>query len=161
MRTAGTLLLFTAILAVPLHAQRTSLNVSGYPVVFAPPTAADLDAGIISSATPTTFTVEILGGQPVARLTAVSIRCQAPCPVTGTKSPASLQWRRADLSVWTPLTTVDVPVDSRLVQRNLPLPQSNNPWSNSIYWQSVVGWTTDPPGIHTFNIVMTLTVTAP
>lgn len=161
MRTAGTLLLFTAILTVPLHAQRTSLNVTGYPVVFAPPTATDLDAGTIASITPTTFTVEVLGGQPVPRLTLVSIRCQAPCPVTGTKSAASLRWRRADLSVWTPLTTIDVPVDSRIVQRGLALPQSNNPWSNAVYWQTLVGWTSDPPGIHTFNIVMTLTVTAP
>jgi hypothetical protein len=161
MRTAGTLLLFTALLIAPLHAQRTNLTVSGYPVVFTPPTAADLDAGIISSSTPTTFTVEIVGGQPQPRLTTVSIRCQAPCPATGTKLPASLQWRRADLAVWTALSTVDVPVDSRVVQRNLPLPQSNNPWSNTIYWQTVVGWTSDAPGIQTFNIVMTLTVTAP
>lgn len=153
--------MFTALLTVSAHAQRTSLNVSGFPVVFATPTAADLDAGTLPSGTATTFVVEVIAGQPIPRLTIVSIRCQLPCPATGTKPVTGLQWRRADLPVWNTLTTIDVPIESRVVERRLPLPQSNNPWSNSLYWQALGGWTTDAPGINTYNIVMTLTVTAP
>jgi hypothetical protein len=161
MRVLGGLLLGTALVTVPLHAQRTTLTVSGFPVVFAAPTAADLDGGTLSSSTATTFTVEVTAGQPIARLTTVSIRCQAPCPATGSMSMAALLWRRADLGVWTPLTTMDVPIESRIVGRRLPLPQSNNPWSNSLYWQALADWTSNAPGANTFNIVMTLTVTTP
>lgn len=160
MRTVGSLVLLTALLTVPLHAQRANLTVSGFPVVFAAPTTADLDAGILASSTATTFTVEVTAGQPIPRLTLVSIRCQAPCPASGTKSMAAVMWRRADLGVWTPLTTLDVPIESRLVDR-LPLPQTNNPWSNALYWQTLIDWTADTPAIHIFNIVITLTVTTP
>lgn len=153
--------MLAALLTVPAYAQRASLSVSGYPVVFPAPTVADLDVGQLTSSTATTFTVEALSGQPIARLTIVSIRCAAPCPATGTKSPGTLRWRRADLPLWNPLTTSDVTIESRVVQRLLAFPQSNNPWSNSVYWQALVGWTTDAPAANTFNIVMTLTLTAP
>lgn len=158
MRTVGSLVMWLALLTVPLHAQRGTLTVNGFPVVFAAATAADLDAGILMSGTATTFTVEITGGQPIPRVTTVSIRCQAPCPATGTKSMAALMWRRADLGAWVPLTTVDVPIESRVVER---IPATNNPWSNALYWQAMVDWTADTPAIHTFNIVITLMVTAP
>ena len=161
MRALGGLLLGTALVTVPLHAQRATLTVSGFPVVFAAPTATDLDAGTLSSGTATTFTVAVTAGQPIPRLTTVSIRCQAPCPATGSMSAAALQWRRADQGAWIPLTTVDVPIESRIIDRGLPLPQSNNPWSNSMYWQALIGWTVNASGANTYNIVMTLTVTTP
>jgi hypothetical protein len=159
MRTLGILLTISALGALPAWAQRTQLTVTGFPVVFAAPTPADLTAGSLTSATVTSFTVEALGGQPNARLTVVAIRCQVPCPAVGNKSPASLRWRRADLGTWNALTTTDVQIESRIITRGLALPASNNPWSNSLYWQALVGWTTDPPSNHTYNIVMTVTVT--
>lgn len=153
--------MLAALLTVPAHAQRASLAVSGFPVIFPSPTVADLDVGILTSSTATTFTVEALSGQPIPRLTIVSIRCEIPCPVTGTKAPGTLRWRRADLPLWMPLGTTDVQIESRVVERRLPYPQSNNPWTNSIYWQALVGWTIDAPAANTFNIVMTLTLTTP
>ena len=159
MRTLGILLTISALGALPASAQRTQLTVTGFPVSFPAATPADLTAGTLASATVTTFTVEALGGQPNARLTVVSIRCEAPCPAVGSKSPASVRWRRADLGTWNALTTNDVQIESRIITRSLALPASNNPWSNSLYWQALVGWTTDPPASNTFNIVMTVTVT--
>lgn len=161
MRVVGSLLMLVAVLTGHVYAQPTTVTVSGFPVTFPPVTAADLDAGILSSSTPTSFTVEITGGQPVARTTIVTLRCQAPCPVTGSKPAAQLQWRRADLPFWQTLSTTDVEVERRVVERRLPLPQSNNPWSATLYWQTLLDWSTDSPGIHTFDIVLTLTVTAP
>ncbi len=154
----GTLLLLMAIVAVPAHAQRMALTVTGFPVVFPTPTAADLDAGFINSATASTFTVQVLSGNPT-RVTTVSIRCQTPCPASGTKPVSALQWRRADQSGWNTLTTSDVVIESRTVQPPRG-PAGNNPWSNSLYWQMMTGWTTDPPGTHVYNIVVTLTVTS-
>jgi hypothetical protein len=161
MRSLGFVLFGLTCLSVPAQAQRTIFTVSGFPVTFASPTAAELTAGSITSANAITFTVNAQTGTSTQRTTTVSIRCDAPCPATGTKSMATLRWRRADQAAWNTLTTSDVVIESRPVFRNLPLPLSNDPWSNSLYWQFLVDWTNDTPGTSTFNIVMTLTVTTP
>ena len=160
MRIFGMLLMTTLVVGVPAHAQRTTLSVSGFPVVFPAPTAAELTSGVVTSPTATTFTINAQTGTTAQRTTIVSIRCEVPCPVGGTKSVAQLRWRRADLSAWNTLTTSDVIIESRPVFRSQPLPASNDPWSNSLYWQFQVSWS-DPPETSTYNIVMTLTVTVP
>lgn len=152
--------MMTAFLSVPAHAQRTQLSVSGFPVTFTAPTAAELTSGIVTSATATTFAVNAQTGTTAQRTATVSIRCQAPCPVSGTKTVGELQWRRADLAAWNTLSTSDVNIESRAMFRNQPLPASNDPWSNSLYWRFLINWN-DTPGTSTYNIVMTLTVTVP
>ena len=155
------LLLFALAYALPAtaHAQKTTLTMSGYPIAFPAPTATDFINGQITSTTALLFTVDATTGSPTQRTTTVSIRCSAPCPTTGTKSLSGLQWRRADLGNWVPLTTTDTDVESRVVLKG----STNDPWSNSIYFQFSLGWTTDPPSAtaNSFDIVMTLTVTVP
>ena len=153
--------MMTALLSVPAHAQRTQLQVTGFPVAFAAPTAAELTSGTITSATATTFTINAQTGTTAQRTATVSIRCQAPCPTAGTsKTVADLQWRRADLAAWNTLSTTDVVIETRAMFRGQPLPASNDPWSNSLYWRFVIDWN-DVPATYTYNIVMTLTVTVP
>ena len=162
MREFGFLLIGLGLLNGPANAQgRTGFTVSGFPITFPAPTAAELTAGSITSANAITFTVDPQTGSPAQRTTTISIRCQAPCPQSGTKAMGTLRWRRADQAIWNALTTSDVVIESRPVFRNQPLPASNDPWSNSLYWQFLVDWMNDTPGTSTFNIVMTLTVTSP
>jgi hypothetical protein len=161
MRGLGFLLTALSCVSAPAQAQRTIFTVSGFPVTFPTPTAAELTAGSITSASAITFTVNAQTGNPQQRTTTVSIRCQAPCPQSGAKSMATLRWRRADQAIWNTLTTSDAVIETRPVFRNQPLPASNDPWSNSLYWQFLVDWLNDTPGTSTFNIVMTLTVTVP
>jgi hypothetical protein len=161
MRLFGVLLIALSCTSAPAHAQRTIFTVSGFPVTFPAPTASELTAGSITSANAITFTVNAQTGNSTQRTTTVSIRCQTPCPQTGTKTMATLRWRRADQAVWNTLTTSDVVIESRPVFRNQPLPASNDPWSNSLYWQFLVDWMNDTPDTSTFNIVMTWTVTVP
>lgn len=148
---------------VVLHAQRTLLEVTGFPVNFPAPTGADFAAGVIQSAAPISFTVTPKTGTTSQRTTTVSIRCAVPCPMTGTKSVSTLSWRRADLGVWNVLTTTDAIVESRPVFYKQPAPASNDPWSNSIYFQFTLDWLTDPPSAtqNSYSIIMTLTVTVP
>ena len=161
MRMLGGLLTLIAMVHAPAEAQRTALTVSGFPVAFTTPTAAELTAGSVTSSTATMFVVDATTGTIGNRTTTVWIRCQTPCPASGTKPASTLRWRRADLATWNPITTTDVMVESRVVVYNILIGGSNDPWSNSIYWQFLVDWTNDSPGSNTFNIIMTLTVTYP
>ncbi|MGQ0813264.1 MAG: hypothetical protein ACT4O1_02230 [Gemmatimonadota bacterium] len=148
---------------VHAHAQRTRLSVSGFPVNFPAPTGADFAAGFITGATGITFTVDAQTGTTRQRTATVAIRCGAPCPTTGTKPLNELRWRRADLGTWNPLTTTDAVVETRLMFRNQPLPASNDPWSNTLFFQFALGWLADPPDAvaNSYNIIMTLSVTVP
>lgn len=165
-------LLTTAVIASalampsPAGAQgplQTTLDVVGFPLTFNTPTAVDFAAGFIMSSTPITFTVDAQTGTTAQRTATVSIRCAAPCPAQGTKSGSSLHWRRADLGNWNTLTTVDALVESRLMFRGLPPPGSNDPWSNSLYFQFLLDWMADVASAtpNRFDVIMTLTVTAP
>jgi hypothetical protein len=166
MRTScAAVLLLAAVLLQPgdTYAQRTRMTVSGFPINFPTPSGADFDAGFIESATGITFTIDAQTGSNTQRTTTVMIRCGAPCPTTGTKSLSELSWRRADLGTWNPLTTTNDVVESRLVFRNQPLPASNDPWSNTLYFQFALSWLGDPPSAtpNSYNIIMTLIVTVP
>jgi hypothetical protein len=146
-----------------LHAQRTKMSITGFPLTFAAPTGADFEAGSITSATGVTFTVDATTGATTQRTATVAIRCGAPCPTTGTKSLSHLSWRRADLSTWNVLTTTDTQIETRLMYRGQPLPASNDPWSNTLYFKFLLNWLTDPPSAtaNSYNIIFTLTVTVP
>ena len=153
-------LLLLAGLATPatVLAQTTTLSVAGFPLLFPTPTGADFVAGFIQSGTGTTFTVNATLGVLTQRTTIVSVRCGTPCPATGTKPLASLQWSRQDLGTWQTLTTTDAFVEQRVVFRNA----LNDPWSNTLNWRFLLDWTGDPPSANTrFNIRFTLTVTVP
>ena len=166
MRTScAVVLLLAAALWQPrdTYAQRTRMTVSGFPVNFPSPAGTDFDAGFINSATGITFTVDAQTGTNTQRTTTVMIRCAAPCPTTGTKPVSGLKWRRADLGTWNTLSTADALVESRPVFRNQPLPASNDPWSNTLYFQFALSWVGDPPSAtpNSYNIIMTLIVTVP
>lgn len=152
-------------LPAPGRAQsvQTTFDVVGFPLTFSTPGAGDFTAGFIVSETPITYTVDALTGTTAQRTTTVSIRCAAPCPAQGTKSANTLQWRRADLGTWNTLTTVSADIESRLVYRGSPPPGSNDPWSNSLYFQFLLDWTADPASAtpNRFDVIMTLTVTVP
>ncbi|HXH63115.1 MAG TPA: hypothetical protein VNG95_02970, partial [Gemmatimonadales bacterium] len=75
----------------------------------------------------------------------------------GGKSLGDLQWRRSDLAAWNSVTGVDLTIESRTIRKN----GINDPWSNSIFFRSLLSWTADPPGVHSANLVITLTVTTP
>lgn len=149
--------------AVRAQPNMTRLTITGFPLAFPSPTAADFNAGFITSANATTFTVEAQNGTTAQRTTTVAIRCEMPCPATGSKPLNTLRWRRADLGTWNTLTTNDVVIESRPVWRGQPLPASNDPWSNSLFWQFSLNWLADQqnPTEHRYNIVFTLTVTIP
>jgi hypothetical protein len=152
-------LLFLIGLATPasVWAQSTTIAVVGFPLAFPTPTGGDFVAGFIQSAG-TTFTVDATTGTTAQRTTIVSVRCNAPCPATGPKSLATLQWSRQDLGTWQTLTTTDAFVEQRFVFRN----GTNDPWSNTLNWRFLLDWTGDPPGALTrFDIRFTLTVTVP
>lgn len=158
-RVLSLLSLFAVLLPATTAAQRMELTVTGFPIVFPTPTAADFEAGYIESTTTVTFTVDASTGPPTMRTTTVSIACRTPCPSNGgPKAAGTLQWRRADQATWQTLSTTNTPVESQPVQRN----SLNDPWSNSIVWRFLLDWDSDPPGaLTTFNVVFALTVTTP
>jgi hypothetical protein len=159
MKTRTWLLLLATAYALPTtaHAQKTTLTVSGYPIAFPAPTATDFTNGFITSTSALLFTVDATTGSPAQRTTTVSIRCSAPCPTTGTKT--GLLWRRSDLGTWITLSTTDADVETRVVFKG----STNDPWSNSIYFQFALDWLADAPSATTnsYDIIMTLTVTIP
>ncbi len=139
--------------------QRTRLTVSGLPFTVTGTQPADFDAGFITLGT-LTFTVDAWLNFPAfsPRVTAVSVRCFAPCPSTGTLASAGLQWRRGDLAGWNNLTTTMALVETRTVVVN----GTNDPWSNTIQFRYVLDWATVPPTAATqFRVEMQLVVTAP
>lgn len=140
--------------------RRTVLTISGLPLAAANPTATDFDNGSVSVGS-SSFSVDLTtnagGGFPV-RVTTVQVRCQSPCPNSGTLPLASLQWRRADLGTWNTLTTTFVTVETRTATFG----GTNDPWSNSVFWRYNLSWTTRPPVADTeYWIDFQLVVTAP
>jgi hypothetical protein len=144
--------------AVRAQAVLTSLTISGLPIVMPAPTGTDFVNGSIQSS-PVTYVVDATSGPAFSiRNTSLSIRCALPCPTSGSKAMASLQWRRGDLGTWTSITTTDALVE----QRWMVMGFFNDPWTNTILFRFLLNWTTDPPGSGgVFNVVVTLTVTAP
>lgn len=157
MRAWGLIGLLVVVTAGRAAAQRTRLTLnSGAPIAFATATEADYDAGSIAASAPLSFTVDLRSGNAAWRTTIVSIRASS-ASMGGSKPIADLQWRRADLASWNSLTTTDATVESRPIRRN----STNDPWTNSLLFRTLLSWNNDPPGTYAPTIVLTLTLTTP
>src|SRR5688572_31158613 len=152
--TNAAILVALVLCASPLAAQRTSLTLAGGTVTFAAPTAADYEAGYIDSPTGVTFTIDAQTG--LARTTTISIRSASASLGSG-KLIGDLQWRRSDLTTWNSMTLTDAQVEQRVVVRNL----SNDPWSNTIFFRTLLSWTSDGPATYSANYQITLSQTVP
>ena len=136
---------------------QVSLTLSGAPNVFVAPTLAMYDAGVNTNATGIGFTVDAVGGPANQdRTTTVSVRATS-ATLGGGKALSDLQWRRADLGTWNPMTTSDAAIDSRPVRRNI----NNDAWNNTVFLRMLLNWTTDAPATYSTGLVFTLTVTTP
>ncbi|HEY6854262.1 MAG TPA: hypothetical protein VI139_08440 [Gemmatimonadales bacterium] len=135
---------------------QVTLTVTGAPVVIPAPATADYNAGFVIDPTGLGFTINVTGGAATDRTSIISIRSTS-ADFGGGKALSDLQWRRSDLATWNGLTGVDVTIESRTIHKN----RTNDPWSNSIFFRSLLSWTADPPGAHSANLVITMTVTTP
>jgi len=149
-------------------AQTAVLTLSGGPVSFAAPTGSDYAAGWIYNpgypGSGVTYTLDITKGAANTTVTTtISVRAATATlggPAGVAKPIGDLQWARADQMVWTPLTTANMVVESRQMQKN----KLNDTWANTLLWRVHVGWLTDPAGTYTTGptgIVVTLSLTAP
>ena len=158
----GLRLLRWALPALVLLARSTSaqgrtvvLTISGGPVSFPAPAAADFQAGFIQATTPLSYNVNMAGGN-AARLRTTTVAIRSTSAAFGSKALSDLQWRRSDLATWNSFTTTNVTVEARQISLN-----SGNNWTNSIVIRSLLHWATDAPATATANLVVTLTVTTP
>ena len=161
-------LALVAGVARSLPGQTAVLTLSGAPVSFAAPTGTDFAAGWVynpgSPGSGVTYTLDITKGAANTTVTTtISVRAATATlggPAGVAKPIGDLQWARADQMAWTPLTTANVVVESRQMQKN----KLNDAWANTLLWRMRVGWLTDPPGTYTTGptgIVVTLSLTAP
>jgi hypothetical protein len=155
--TSAAISLSLALLASPLSAQNpvTSLTLAGQTITFPAPTATDYINGFVNSATGVTFTVNATSGNQ-SHTTTVLIRSSS-ANLGGGKVLADLQWRRSDLVTWNSITTVNVPVEARVVVRN----GANDPWNNTVFFRMILNWATDPNATRTANYSITLSQTVP
>lgn len=140
--------------------RRTEITLSGFPISNVSTAPADFDAGFVLLGS-TSWTVDLTRNQGAGgfspRVTTVNVVCAAPCPASGTLPVGSLEWRRADLGVWNPLSTTPTLVETRTATFN----GTNDPWTNSVQWRYALSWTGTPPSAATFNVAFELVVTAP
>jgi len=168
MRVASRFVLMcTTLLAVlatrPAHAQgsRTfELSLTGGPLLFPAPTAADFAAGFAPHPTGVAFLVGITGNPPPPQTYQATVSVRGSFPTLGGygKPIADLEWSLGSpAGPWMALTTVDANVESRTMQRD----RINDPWGNTIHFRMRLAWDTDVPDTYSSGIVVTLTVTGP
>jgi hypothetical protein len=156
-----TLVLVLAVLgARPLLAQnrRFDFTLTGGPLAFAAPTAADFAAGFALHPTGLTFEVDVANNAHPNTLFETTISLRATTPVLGGsgKPISDLEWSLGGAGgPWTPLSLVDAAVETRTVRRN----RQNDPWLNTLHFRMLLEWATDTPATYTTGIVVTLTVT--
>ena len=149
-------------------AQNAVLTVSGGPIAFAAPTGADYAAGWIYNpgypGSGMTYLLDITRGAANTTVTTtISVRAATATlggPAGVAKPIGDLQWARADQMAWTSLTTTNVVVEARQMQKN----KLNDTWANTLLWRMRLAWLADPPGTYTTGptgIVVTLSLTAP
>lgn len=140
------------------RAQVMTLSVtSGSPIAFPTPTVTDYDNGSVAATSALGFTLDLSkGGGGAGRHGILSIRA-ASAVMGGTKPIGDLQWRRSDLATWNSLTTSDVQVESRAMVKS----GTNDPWSNSVFFRTLLSWTNDGPATYTPTIILTCTITTP
>lgn len=156
--------LLVALLAGDAAAQgnrRTQMTITGHPLTVTGTSVADFDAGSVAAGSTqvnVNLTTNNGAGGFSPRVTTVRVRCNTPCPNSGTLSLAGLQWRRSDLAVWNTLTTAFVTVEQRTATFN----GVNDPWANTVFWRYLLTYTGTPPAAATaFRIQYQLQVTAP
>jgi hypothetical protein len=145
--------------ALSLRAQSVTLTVTGLPANFPNPDGSAFEALAIVYATNTTYTVTAGNWNPNRTHTeTIQIACSLPCPVSGPKALATLQWRRTGDATWHTLTTSYVTVETFALSS---APGNRSPtYSNAIQWQFLLNWATDPPGaLTTFAVSLQLTQT--
>jgi hypothetical protein len=135
----------------PAAAQRVTLTVTGGPVAFPAPTGTDFANGFIDATAPLAYTLNASRGALLPRTSTLSIRSTSATLGSG-KPLADLQWRRADVATWTPMTTVNAMVDTR---------QGRVTYSNTILFRMLLTWTGTPPATYMANLVLTESVTSP
>ena len=141
-----------------LRAQgKVRVRVTGGPVSFPAPTVTDYNNGFLSASGTLTYTVSGTGGgNGISHTSTVSVQATTGT-LGGTKSITDLQWRRADLSTWNPMTTTGAQIEQRVLVRR----GSNDPWSNQIFLRMLLSYANDGPGTHSAKLVFTLTITTP
>jgi hypothetical protein len=142
--------------ATPAAAQGWNLAITaGAPVAFPTPTEANYDAGFVDANAALAFTVSATSGFSY-RNAEVSIRSSS-ATMGGSKPIGDLQWRRSDVATWTPMTTVNAPVqDNNMINGFI-----SDPWSNTILLRTNLSWANDGPGTYNPTLVVTLTISAP
>lgn len=141
---------------------RNSITLSAITIPFPTATEADYDAGAVAASSPITVTFDSkknAGNQPnVQRTSTISIRATSTT-LGGTKPIGDLQWQRNGTAPggWNSLTTTDAVVESRQFVFN----GVNDPWSTTVYFQTLLSWANDPPGSYAATVVFTLTITTP
>jgi hypothetical protein len=155
---ATALILFATVLGFRGVGAQTSvqLALSGVPVSFDAPTAADLTVGTLEAPTPLSFQVATTAEPAGSFTTTVSIRASS-ATLGGGKPAADLEWRRGDDPTWHALTTSDAIVESRVADG---IPEGHT-WDNTIYFRIALHWTSDPPATYTGNLVFTVSTTQP
>jgi hypothetical protein len=156
--------LLVVLTADAAHAQgnrRTVMTITGFPLTTTGTTVLDFDAGSVAVGS-TNFDVNLTtntgGGGFSPRVTTVRVRCNTPCPNSGTLPLTGLQWRRSDLGVWNTLTTAFVTVETRTATFS----GLNDPWANSLFWRYVLTYVGTPPTAATaYRVQFQLQVTAP
>jgi hypothetical protein len=139
-RLGTVVLLAIAALCAPAGAgaQATSLTTSGFTVTFPTAGGAEFAQGWVAASATTSFTVNATSstGGWTTRNTLVCVKS-----ATGTTFAGKLQWRRSDLTAWNSLATTNTAVETR----NMTINGTNDPWTQTVYWRAVLGWTTDAP----------------
>ena len=146
--------------ARPLLAQnrRFDLTLTGGPLTFVAPTAADFAAGFALHPTGLTFQVDVANNAHPSTVfeTTVSVRATTPTLGASGKPTSDLEWSLGGPGgPWTALSLMDVPVETRTVRRN----RLNDPWLNTLHFRMLLEWATDVPATYTTGIVVTFTVT--
>ncbi|HEX7919019.1 MAG TPA: hypothetical protein VF454_06405 [Gemmatimonadales bacterium] len=156
----GLLTLGAATSAAAQGAIKNRLTLSGITITFPTVTEANYDAGFVAASNSITFTFDAskAGGanSGTQRTSIVSVKATTTT-MGGTKAIGDLQWRRSDLATWNSLSTTDATIESRQFVFN----GLNDPWSNTVFFRTVLNWATDTPATYSATLTFTLTITTP
>jgi len=139
------------VTATAASAQNVTAVITGGPVNFPGPAAADYNNGYVNDGTPLTYTLTLSTG--AASTVTVAIHSTS-ANLGGGKVLSDLQWRRGDLVAWNAMTGANVTVQSIQIT-------AGTPYANTIYFRMLLSWTTDAPATYSANLVVNISVTTP
>lgn len=139
-------LIFPVVLAAQ---ERTTLSVTGLPITFRSPTAADLTNGFVPTSSTASYLLKKSGGSKISYVT-LYLSCQGICPTQGDPTGVTLQWRLAGTSTWITMTTTPTPVTAEVTVD----PRNRNGVSGAVEFQMLVNAAT-LDGTRIFGIVFT------